>query len=65
VGTHDGVVTGSMAKSVKAKRSAGPRPRLERKEYEKQLRKLQAELCLLQDRVKHKFIPNGIDLRKA
>jgi hypothetical protein len=46
-----------MAKSVKANRSAGPQPRLERKEYEKHLRKLQAEPCLLQDWLKHKFIP--------
>jgi polyphosphate kinase len=30
-----------------------PKPKLKRKEYEKELRRLQAELCMLQDSVKH------------
>ena len=44
-----------MAKddSVTGENAAG-RGKLKRKEYEKELRKLQAELCRLQDWVKHK-----------
>jgi len=33
--------------------TASPKPKLTRKEYEKELRRLQAELCLMQDWVKH------------
>ena len=35
-------------------RKNGDPPRLTRKKYEKELRRLQAQLCLLQDWVKHK-----------
>ncbi len=33
--------------------TAGPKPKLKRKEYEEELRRLQAELCLMQEWVKH------------
>ncbi len=33
--------------------TAVPKPKLKRKEYEKEVRRLQAQLCLLQDSVKH------------
>jgi polyphosphate kinase 2 len=41
-----------MAKTKKAANTS--RPKLSRKKYEKELRKLQAELCVLQEWVKHK-----------
>jgi polyphosphate kinase 2 len=41
-----------MSKDKKAEAEAGGK--LKRKKYEKELRKLQAELCLLQDWIKHK-----------
>ena len=37
-----------------SKRAAGNNARMKRKAYEKELRKLQVELCLLQDWVKEK-----------
>ncbi len=40
-----------MAK--RKKKDGGPKPKLKRKEYEKDLRRLQAELCHLQEWVKH------------
>jgi polyphosphate kinase 2 len=40
-----------MAKQKKE--TASPKPKLKRKEYEKELRRLQAELCIMQEWVKH------------
>ena len=40
--------------SAETSQEAGERPKLKRKEYEKELRRLQAELCHLQAWVKHK-----------
>ena len=34
-------------------KTANPKPKLKRKEYEKELRRLQADLCQVQEWVKH------------
>ena len=45
--------------------AAAPKSKLERKEYEKELRRLQAELCLMQDSVKPMAIVSSLSSRDA
>jgi polyphosphate kinase 2 (PPK2 family) len=39
--------------TTQKEKAADPKSKLKRKDYEKELRRLQAELCLLQESVKH------------